>query len=199
VGLFDSVDSLFSTALSDVQGLFTPGSGSGGSIVGGLDTGVSPVPVSYPTYTGVPEVFGPTAPMMTSAGSVPMVARAIAAGIPRWAATLPNLWQAIQTKLPMLGSSREITFLLSTLRRYGPTVLAGFIGSAALNELLSYTATHKRRRMNVANTKALRRSMRRLKGFHRLAGRVELQLSRSAGRRRSGRRCATCRKSPCAC
>lgn len=199
MGLFDTFDSLFSSVGSDISGIFSSPATGGGQIVGGLDTGVSPVPVSYPTYSGVPEVFGPTAPMPAAAGSVPMVARAIAAGIPRWAAMLPNLWQAIQTKLPMLGSSRAITFLLSTLRRYGPTVLAGFIGSAALNELLSYTATHKRRRMNVANTKALRRSMRRLKGFHRLSNRVEQQLSRSAGRRRSRTRCGTCRKSPCVC
>jgi hypothetical protein len=132
-----------------------------------------------------------------SAGSVPLAARAVAAGLPRWSAMFPNLWQAVRTKFPTLSASSAVSGLLSMLKKYGPNALVGMISAAAVQELMTYSITRKRRRMNVANTRALRRSLRRLKGFHRLSSRVSAQLGGS--RRRSAKRCGTCRRNPCSC
>jgi hypothetical protein len=67
-----------------------------------------------------------------------------------------------------------------------------------LANLITASSKKKRRRMNVANVKALRRGVRRLEGFERLACRVTAGLhARSA--RRSRRRCVRCKRNPCAC
>lgn len=199
MGLFDSFDSLFNTAITDVSGILSGPSAGAGSIVGGLDTGVSPVPVSYPTYSGTPEIFGPTAPApMPVMSSTPMVPARASVNL---ANAYPNLYGWILSK--GLAIRKGISMLGSLLRRWGPNVLAQMVGWAVVQELLLYFTTGhgKRRRMNVANTKALRRSLRRLKGFERLSHRVSAQLSRAAsrGRVRRGSRCTVCRKSPCAC
>ena len=133
--------------------------------------------------------------------SVPMVARAAAAGIARWSAQFPNLWQAIQ-KLRASGQSVTVEKLYAALKKFGPVAMAGVIGAQAVSELIMYRTTHKRRRMNVANTRALRKSIRRLRGFEKLSHRVTAQLASVASRgrhRRSSGRCGTCRKSPCRC
>ena len=77
------------------------------------------------------------------------------------------------------------------------------IATNEANQLIAWysTAGKRRKRIRVTNVKALRRSVRRLEGFRKLAQRVEMTLvSRggSAGRRRVTR-CRSCRKSPCAC
>ena len=197
MGLFDSVGNFLDTAVSDVTGLFT--SAPDVTSVGGLSLPGAPVPVSYPSYSAPPDIgIGGAQPVMESA---PMVMRSIAAGLPRWAALLPTLWQFVRTKFPALAPARAVQGLLSLLRKYGPTALAGFVGSAVLNELMQYSVLKKRRRMNVANSRALRRSLRRLNGFEKLAHRVSAQLSRQASRGRSRRssRCPACRHSPCTC
>jgi len=121
--------------------------------------------------------------------------------VPRWAARFPNLWQSLlnfkNQRIPM-----TLDKLYRALKTYGPTTLAGMIGSLAVSELMLKKTSTKSRRMNVANVKSLRRSLRRLKGFEKLSHRVSAQLGRAA---RSGRRttrsapCGTCRKSPCRC
>lgn len=63
-------------------------------------------------------------------------------------------------------------------------------------------ALKKRRRMRVTNVKALRRSIRRLEGFHRVSTRVELALARRPTVRRIRakiRRCPRCHQDPCRC
>jgi len=200
MGLFDSFGSLFSTIGSDVSGLLGTTDALGGSVVGGLDTGVSPIPVSIPTYSGVPEIFGPPAPapmpmQMPMAMPAQMGSRSL-----QLQSSFPNLYGWILSHAMTIR--KGLSMLVAILRKWGPNILANVVGWAVVNELLLYLTTGKgkRRRMNVANTRALRRSMRRLKGFHRLATRVEMQLSRSAGRRRSvSRRCNVCRHSPCTC
>jgi hypothetical protein len=77
-------------------------------------------------------------------------------------------------------------------------MVAALIGGAAMSELAVWKSTHKSRRMNPANTRALRRSLRRLKSFDRLASRTQQALGRRRGGARRGR-CGTCRKSPCSC
>lgn len=196
MGIFDLAGDLFSGDIASL-GLDLLGTSAINPYAEMTSTPSAYTTSFLPTYS-FPSA-APPAPAYPVAASVPLAARAVMAGLPRWSAMFPQLWQAIQTRLPMLSSSRAVAFLISALRKYGPGVITGFIGAAALNELLGFMATHKRRRMNVANTRALRRSMRRLKGFHRLAGRVEQQLARSGSRRRRSTRCGTCRKSPCVC
>jgi hypothetical protein len=120
-------------------------------------------------------------------------------GVARWAMSFPNLWQAVQMLRANYRVPMSVDKLWRMLKTSGPQFLVSMIGAAALNELFVYHSTHKRRRMNVANTHALRRSVRRLKGFDRLSHRVSAQLARVGGKRRSSRRCGTCRKNPCSC
>jgi hypothetical protein len=70
-----------------------------------------------------------------------------------------------------------------------------------VSELVTFSTTKRarRKRMNPANTRALRRSLRRLQSFERLSSRVSQQLYRRQGMRRSTKRCRTCRKTPCMC
>jgi len=123
------------------------------------------------------------------------------AGVSRWAMSFPNLWQALQMIRANYRVPMTVDKLWSMVKSNGPQFIVGIIGAAALNELFVYHSTHKRRRMNVANTKALRRSVRRLKGFDRLSHRVSTQLARVGGTRRrsASRRCGTCKHSPCTC
>lgn len=190
MGLFDGLSDIFTSADTSLSQIFGADAGFVSGLLNEFSSGGSALPVSY------------TQPVqaMPVMSSVPMVAQAAAAGIARWAVQFPSLWQAIQkyraARIPM-----TVAKLWSMFKKVGPTVLAGYIGAAAVADLVTYKATHKNRRMNVANTRALGRSLRRLKGFERLSHRVTAQLGRAAGRgrRRSVGRCSTCRKSPCSC
>lgn len=205
MGLFDTIDNLFSTAVGDVSSIFSGNISTGGSYLGGLDTGVQPFPVMYqPTSIyGVPQNYGGDSGMITYAEPGPPMAMPVSRSL------VPKVPQAIVQRFPALAKwlfdhglgGGAIRQLLSMLRRWGPTALMGIMGLQAVSELVTYTATKKRRRMNVANTKALRRGLRRLKGFERLSHRVSAQLGRAARSGRSTRRsrCMTCRKSPCMC
>lgn len=176
----------------DVSGFFDT-SGMEVDWGGLLDTGVSFAtnlmqPSSYQSYavpvanSGVPAVRG----------SAPTIAaRAAAAGLPKWAASFPALYQFIVTKGLPTGA---INSLLSMLTKWGPAALTGLWGAAVVTDLMSYKATRKRRRMNPANAKALRRAARRIKSFHRLCGHADLIKTR-----RRGSSCGTCKRSPCRC
>lgn len=186
MGLFDPITSLFNTAVSDVlgpTGLF--GSDMGGSSQPG--TSGSFLPVTYsPEYPQATPVMA-AAPMVVS-GTRALMAR------------FPSLWAALTALSQRFGTRITVDRLWSMFKQFGPGIGA-LIGVEALQELMVYHSTHKRRRMNVANTKALRRSLRRLKGFDRLSHRVSRQLHRGGSRRisRAPGRCTVCRKSPCSC
>lgn len=157
--------------------------GFAGDVLGGF-TSSFVQPVGRPVAT-LPAVQS----YPVAAGTVPMAARAVAAGLPSWSARFPALWQALQ-RLRAQGTKASVEQLYSMLRKWGPASLSTIIGASAVADLVSYRMTHKRRRMNPANTRALRRSLRRLKSFDRLAGRVSMQLSRSCSRKRSTKKCA---------
>jgi hypothetical protein len=125
-----------------------------------------------------------------AAGSVPLAARAVAAGIPAWSARFPALWQAIQRLAANLRTKVTVEQLRTLMRKYGPSFLVGMIGEAAVRELVTYDMTRRRRRMNPANTRALRRSLRRLRSFERLSTRVSMQLNRACRSRRHKKVCA---------
>jgi hypothetical protein len=191
MGIFDSVFSTFDNAISDVFGT------SSGSFLGGSSANSSsflPVNYGYPTSyeQPQPQVYNVQAPMVIQGGMA--VARSLATRFPALAAALSALGS-------QFGKAFTPEMVWRMLKQNGPALVGGLIGGAAMNELAVWKTTHKGRRMNVANTKALRRSVRRLKGFDRLSHRVSAQLSRVGGSRRrsSSRRCGTCRKSPCSC
>ena len=189
MGLFDSV---FSTFDSAVSGLF----GTSGSYLGDSSQSGSPFPVEYVTQQ--PQQMATYQNAMAMAPQIGTGALAIGRSL---ATRFPQLWAGLMALGQQFGKRFTPEMMLGMLRKYGPNMVVGLIGAAALNELIVWSSTHKRRRMNVANTRALRRSVRRLKGFDRLSHRVSAQLSRVGGHRRRsvGRRCGTCRKSPCSC
>lgn len=189
----------FSTLFSDFSlSDFLPSSDTFSSL---LDV-AAPILTSalQPTANPLPPYY-PSAPMGEEVAIRGRGLPALPGGVPRWAQQFPNLWQYLRQKFPFMSPGRALSGLLSLFRKYGPTALVGMLGSAVVGELLTYSVTKKRRRMNVANTKALRRGLRRLKGFEHLSHRVSAQLSRTAGRgrSRSRSRCGTCRRSPCTC
>ena len=186
MGLFDSIVSTFDNAVS---GLF----GTSGSYLGGSsysDIASPPVTYQYPVYQ-------PEYPQMPMAQNVQLAPVAIAAGR-ALAARFPSLYSSLVALSQQFGRKFTPEMLWRMLKQQGPGMTVGLIGAAAMNELFVWKSTHKTRRMNPANTRALRRSMRRLKSFDRLARRVSSQIHRG-GSRRSKSRCSSCKRSPCAC
>lgn len=104
--------------------------------------------------------------------SVPAAARAVATVGRSFFAKYPNLATYIQQYRNM-GKNITRAKLYSLMKRFGPELLisGGILSAAAISELM--VAGPGRRRMNPANVKALRRSMRRLESFHHLCTRVD--------------------------
>jgi len=97
----------------------------------------------------------------------------------------PNLATAIQ-KMRNAGQNVSRSKLYSMLKRFGPDFLvtAGILTAAGVSELALAGPGH--RRMNPANSKALRRAQRRLKSFHRLCADSDVLKSR---RRSCAKKC----------
>jgi hypothetical protein len=191
MGLFDSIIGTVESAVGNVFGS-TADAGNLGSYLGGPvdsgNVGSSPFPVSAPA---------PAPVYMNTMASVPMMIQ----GAGRMLQRFPNLSTSLIALSQQFGKRFTADQVWRMVKSAGPQMVVGLIGAAAMQELFVWKTTHKTRRMNVANTKALRRSVRRLKGFDRLAHRVSGQLARVGGTRRrsASRRCGTCKKSPCSC
>lgn len=101
------------------------------------------------------------------------------------------------------GLNASVSWLVSVIKKFGPAAAVGFLASWVEDQIAHRAVLeaygHKGRRMNPANTKALRRSLRRLASFDRLACRVQSQLYGGAAPRTRRRRCPRCRKNPCRC
>lgn len=98
---------------------------------------------------------------------------------------------------------RSLSSIASLARRTPAGTIVSILVGLGLTayEASLLTAWHSQRkrgrRMNPANSKALRRAARRIKSFHKLCVHTDLIKTRS---RSSGKsRCGTCRKSPCRC
>lgn len=113
---------------------------------------------AIPVMSKVPAVVGAVGGAVARTGGV--VGRGF---FNKW----PNLATAIQ-KMRNAGQNVSRSKLYSMLKRFGPEFLvtAGIMSAAAVSELALAGPGH--RRMNPANSKALRRAQRRLKSFHRL-------------------------------
>lgn len=196
MGLFDDVFSTFDNAIS---GIFGGGTTTSGSYLGGSSgDSTSFLPINYPTFQG-PQFQAPVPYAQPTMAQVPQIAGG-AMTMGRSLMRFPSLWSAIVALSQQFGKKFTPELLWRMLKANGPGLVGGLIGAAALSELAVWKSTHKSRRMNPANTKALRRSVRRLRSFDKLAGRVSSQLARVGGhKRRSSRRCGTCRKNPCSC
>lgn len=98
---------------------------------------------------------------------------------------------------------RSLGSIASLARRTPSGTMVGLLVGLGLSAfegslLTVWHSQRKRgRRMNPANAKALRRSVRRIKSFHKLCQSTDIIKSRSRTSSRS--RCGTCRKSPCKC
>jgi len=199
MGVFDGITDLFDNAVS---GLF----GTAGSYLGGSGAGSSPV-LSLGVQPYTPMSFeNPFSPSSAYAAAPPMSAAVVAGSVAvgrSLMAKFPSLYAAIVALSQQFGRKFTPEMIWRMLKMQGPGMVIGLIGAAAMNELFVWKTTHKTRRMNPANTRALRRSLRRLKSFDRLAHRVSSQLHRGGKRRSSSRSvsvvCGTCRKSPCRC
>lgn len=158
---------------------------SGGSVGSALQNVSSFLP-SYGagTPTGAPttQQAGGVYPTMST---LPAIGRAGVAVGRGFFNRFPNLAVAIQGFRNM---GRKVTRgqLYSLLKRFGPDVLitGGILSAAAISELM--VAGPGRRRMNPANVKALRRSLRRLESFHHLCVRVD-KLRRPRSRKAGSR------------
>lgn len=152
----------------DISGIF----GNSGSGVGtdqsfnwngllnlgvGLATNALAPSRSFPVSTAAP----------ASMAAVPAIARAGAVVGRTLFNRFPNLATGIQ-RLRNAGQNVTRAKLHSILKRFGPEFLisGGLLTAAAVQELA--VAGAGRRRMNPANAKALRRSVRRIESFHRL-------------------------------
>lgn len=136
--------------------------------------------------------------VQSSLGMLPAIGRAGAVVGRSFFNRFPNLAVVIQGWRDR-GVAMTRSKLWSLLKRFGPEILVsgGILTAAAVSELMVAGPGH--RRMNAANSKALRRAARRIKSFHRLCGSIDLLKSRGRGRAIARSFCGTCRKNPCRC
>lgn len=162
---------------------------------------MAPMPASMPLYGPVyspPPVAAPAPPVVAQpVGAFGVAARAITA------VTAPILAK-IAVKLG-LRARPSLTRAMDMVRKaakllQSPEAVAAALGItvAELASLITASNARKRRRMNPANSKALRRAARRIKSFHRLCTHTDVLRGRGRGSRRVAS-CGTCKKSPCRC
>ena len=195
MGLFDDIGGLFGLEQSGSSNFL-----SAGLDILGLGSG-SVQPVNFGSYGQYPVQQLPDNSQMypVMAGPVAVAGAAAASNAIRM------IGFKIAQKVGLRGIPslpRMMSMVRSLAKSLSPaaTAVALGIGLDELATLMTASSRRKRRRMNPANASALRRSMRRLKSFDRLAHRVGMQISRGRGsRRRSVGRCNTCRKNPCGC
>lgn len=115
-------------------------------------------------------VAGPM-PAMAAAGPAIAASRGIVSR--SLFARFPNLATAIQQYKNSGRANITRAKLYAGLKRFGPDLLisGGILSAAAVSELA--IAGPGRRRMNPANVKALRRSIRRLESFHHLCQKAD--------------------------
>jgi len=178
MALFGSFGGLISRTLD----LF----GRGGGVLGGVANVGSTVLSSFlpaqGPIVGVPQVNGTQAIPVMSAGL----------RLPSIAGTLAVTIQPILIKIATFLGRRTLTLreTIKMVRRFGkllpPAAIATVLGITVveLGQLILADAQRPRRRMNPANVRALRRSMRRIESFHRLCVKADT-LRRPGGRRRA--------------
>lgn len=172
--------------------------GAGFNIAGAALT-PQPTYAAAPIYNPLPAYTPPPAPMATQTMSAVPAFSVAAGAIAR--VTAPILTK-IAVKLglrarPSLNRAMELVRKAAKILT-SPEAVATALGItvAELATLITSSSARRRRRMNPANSKALRRAARRIKSFHKLC--THTDVLRGRGRSRAAR-CGSCRKSPCRC
>ena len=196
MGFLDSITSLFSTDMGGA-GVLSPELGAGLGIAESVLGGQSSSAPNVQTYGYNPP------PQVYSGGAV---ATPVMAGGAVMAATSLIRFTIAQTLgLKAVPSLQRAMQMVRQMSKYlSPAAVAAALGLeiGQLATLIAASNRRKRRHVNPANVKALRRSMRRLGSFQKLASRVNKQMAHVGGHRRSvgaRGRCTSCRKSPCSC
>lgn len=160
------------------------------------------LPLLRQELVGQPQAISVSAPgaiMPSIRGAVGSIAGGLGMGVvgTGLALTIKEAVKAILQKIAInknLKNVPSLSTVMSWVRKMLPIIgqaaLAGSLAITAeeLAQLVMANATRKHRRMNPANVKALRRSMRRLDSFHRICQKSDML--RSRGRRKSsGRGC----------
>jgi len=218
-GSFSAVQNITYSALENKPMALNIGSilGAAGSILGktnstsnpyvaGLGTALSLVGSAIPVARG----GVPARPPVSKAPSAmtPMVARA-AGGLTQEIFNAGNkVLQRLGIRYPVTASGfssalrRSLGSIASLARRTPAGTIVNILLGLGLtayeaNVLTAwYSQRRKGRRMNPANSRALRRAARRIRSFHRLCSTTDILKTRS--RSRAGK-CGSCRKNPCSC
>lgn len=134
-------------------------------------------------YTGSPPGSAPPGPWEidtfgepgTTGGGIPMAAGTVMLPAVRGMGTI-----ALQTTVNAMrsqGLRASVGWLAGIIKKFGPAAAVGFLASWVEDQIAQRAVfeayAHKGRRMNPANAKALRRSLRRLGAFDRLCARVK--------------------------
>ena len=172
--------------------------------------GAALAPSPQPTYIAAAPMYSPSPSyaMATTTQAQPVMSAAPAFGVAAGAiarVTAPILAK-IAVKLglrarPSLTRAMEMVRKAATILT-SPEAVATALGItvAELATLITTSSARKRRRMNPANSKALRRAARRIKSFHKLCTHTDVLRGRGRGRAVAVRSsCGTCKKSPCRC
>jgi len=162
--------------------------GRGGGVLGGVSAvGSTVLGTLLPAVGPVPRIGG---------GPDGAIATPVMAAVPRlpsMAGTLAVIVQPILIKIATFLGRRTLTLreTIKMIRRFSKLLPAAAIATvlgvtvSELGSLILADAQRPRRRMNPANVRALRRSMRRIESFHRLC--VKADTLRRPGRRSSTR------------
>jgi len=170
-----------------------------------------PAVIQQPIAASYGPVYNPLPPYQPQGPVVRTQAPAVVGGAVTVLSASRALILGILAKVAAALGKRGITLssAIALAKKLGQffvsrEAIAVYLG-ITVDELAQLFIAHhvkKHRRMNPANARALRRSMRRLRSFDRLAARVSARIGRggSRGRRRAARAlCRTCRRDPCAC
>lgn len=179
--------------------------GAGFNIAGAALT-PSPQPsyISAPIYNPLPSYTMPAVTSQPAVQAQPVGAFGVAAG------AIARMTAPILTKIAVklgLRARPSLTRAMEMVRKAAkiltsPEAVATALGItvAELATLITTSNARKRRRMNPANSKALRRAARRIKSFHKLCTHTDVLRGRGRGRAVAVRSsCGTCKKSPCRC
>lgn len=155
------------------------------------------VPGQVASPFGIPQFGG-----VRTTAAAPVVAAGVAAGAAAAFRVGTVALNTVVAAMRSAGVRATVTKAVAFVRRFGPqaavTFFAGFAGTELANRAVLEAAFIKRRRMNPGNTKALRRSIRRVQSFHRLCKRADV-IAGPRRRRSPARACNVCRVNPCRC
>jgi len=159
----------------------------GGSLGGVAQLGSQVVGTLLPAVGPVPQIGGGVN------GSIAQPVMSAGLRLPSMAGTLAVMVQPILIRIATFLGRRTLTLreTIKMIRRFSKLLPAAAIATvlgvtvSELGSLILADAQRPRRRMNPANVRALRRSMRRIESFHRLCVKAD---SLRGSQRRPARR-----------